>query len=226
MPHPRVLKGALVQVAEGVGAWTPNVVAFQYNPASLSRSIEPSQGRPTNGESSGPAPATQPREPKETIELSLELDASDDLGDGHPVALAVGVADRIAAIEKMLLPTKGLFADLAAASSALFGQPGPAPERPTVPIVFLTWGPGRLLPVRIAAYSIEEQAFSASLHPIHASVTVSLEVLTPSQFGCAHGPVVDFAKAAYRLHRLQQEGLAVTHFASNATAGLTLLGGD
>jgi hypothetical protein len=224
--HPFVLKGALVQVADDIMALTPNVLAFQYNPATLSRTIEPFQPRQTGDEASKDAPAVQPHEPTESIDLTLELDASDELAGGHPIALTVGVADRIAALEKMLQPTKGLFADLVATTGALFDGDEPAvPERQTVPIIFFVWGPGRMLPVRITSFTVEEQAFNVALFPIHASVAVSLEVLTPSMFRCREGFSVELARAAYEFHRSSQDTLAATHFASNVVAGLSLLGG-
>lgn len=223
-----LIKGALVQVTASALDIFPNVVAFQYNPASVSRTISPFGTEEGESKRGTIAPGTQPYEPKETIELTLELDGSDDLGLEDPLTIATGVAPRIAAIEKMLRPTKSLFVDIVESGLALGGKTldtSALPERPTVPIVFFFWGPGRVLPVRITTYSIEEQSFHPTLFPLRATVTVTLDVLTPSAFACQRGLVVDIAKAVYKVHRLGEDGMALTQFAKNLSDGVRLING-
>jgi hypothetical protein len=215
---PKLAKGALVQVTEDLVAVVPHVIPFQYNPETVSRTLTPYNPFDGDAATRGQvAPTVQPFDPKESITLTLELDASDQLEEGDPVAVAFGVSDRIAAIERLTLPTKGLFGDLAAAAVDLVSGPSAAkkPERPSVPVVLFVWGPGRILPVRVTSYSIEEQLFSPTLHPVQAKVSLGLEVLTPDVFKCQKGPAVELAVAAYKLHRLQQSGLAVAHMARN-----------
>lgn len=43
--------------------------------------------------------------------------------------------------------------------------------------VLFVWGPGRIFPVRVKDFQVEEQAYSPLLYPIRARVTVGLEVL-------------------------------------------------
>ena len=220
---PKVQKGALVQLVETLGVPLPNVVPFQYNPASLKRDIKPWNPFDVDQTERGlQAPTAQPFDPEESITVEIELDASDQLEEGDAVASLVGVSDRIAALEKMLYPGDSPLGQLVAAVGSLLGGTQP-PKRSTVPVTFLVWGLGRIVPVRITSYSIEEQLFLPSLYPIQAKVNLALEVLTPDRFRCSSGPSVDLAIAAYDLFRKQQDALAVAHIARNVDAVRGLL---
>lgn len=220
---PKLTKGALVQLMQDVVGASANVIVFQYNPDKLSRTLTP--WSPFEAEAGGRgaiAPGTQPFDPRETLSIEVELDAADQLEQGDDLAASSGVAARIAALENLLLPSTGLVGDLANAAADLLGAGLPV-QRQTVPLVLFVWGPGRILPVRVTEYGIEEQVFSPLLFPIQAKVTLSLEVLTPAAFGCDHSATAELARAAYRLHRLTQTSLAVAHFASNVDALRSLI---
>jgi hypothetical protein len=220
---PKLVRGALVQLVEGVIGPTPNVVPFQFNSDTLTRTITPTM--PSDIDPSGRGqvdPTAQPVEPKEVITLTLEFDAADQLEEDDPVAAEFGVVDRVAAIEKFLRPSQGLLGDLIGAAAALVGAPQP-PARPSVPIAFLVWGKARIVPIRVTDYSIDEMSFLPNLAPLMVKINLTLQVLTPDDFKCAKGPVVDLAIAAYRFYRLQQDALAVAHTARNASKALSLL---
>lgn len=220
---PRLSKGALVQLIETLGVPVPNVIAFQYNPATVSRSMTPWNPFEVSETERGQlAPQVQPFDPKETINLELELDAADGLQDDDPVVRASGIADRIAAIEQLLLAAESPLGALVNAAAALLGS-GEAPERQTVPIILLVWGVGKIVPVRITSYSIEEQQFLPNLFPQRAKISLSLEVLTPDVFKCQSGPVIEIATAAYQFYRTRQRALALTHTARNLDAVRGLL---
>ena len=220
---PRLVRGALVQLVEDVIGVVPNVIPFQYNPESLSRTMTPWNPFEVDQTGRGQiAPTAQPFDPKEAITLEIHFDAADQLEESDPIAEQVGVADRIAAIEKLLLPSQGLLGDLLGAAAALAGVAQP-PRRPTVPVALLVWGAGRILPVRVTDYSVEETAFLPSLQPLMAKVSLSLEVLTPDVFRCETGPAIELAVAAYRFFRLQQSALALQYNARNAVQALSLL---
>lgn len=197
---PRLLKGALIEFSSRFLGPVPNIIIFQYNPETLSRSLKPWAPRPPasrsedeegegesesaeSSESDGTATA-QPYDPKETFRLSLELDATDawETPESHPVETVTGVADRIAALEMLLYPDKegnellGAIGDLLSFTS----EDEPVP-RYSVPILLFVWGTGRIVPVRITSFSVEEQAFSTFLYPIRAKVSLGLKVLTPNE---------------------------------------------
>jgi hypothetical protein len=87
-----------------------------------------------------------------------------------------------------------------------------------VPVVLFVWGPSRILPVRVTSFSVDETLFSPTLHPIQATVTLGLEVLTPDAFKCQSELTADLAVAAYNFTRLQEDALAVGHIARNVDA--------
>src|SRR5262245_58104251 len=102
---PRLVRGALVQLAEDIIGVIPNIIPFQYNPETLTRRLTPWNPFQSDQAGRGQTPPTaQPFDPEETISMSIELDAADKLADGDPITEAVGIADRIAALEKLLMP--------------------------------------------------------------------------------------------------------------------------
>lgn len=221
---PKIHKGTFVQLLEDLVGVIPNVVPFQYNPEKLSHSLtpwNPFEGSPT--ERGSQAPTVQPYDPKETFTLSLELDATDQLEDADPVAIVAGVADRLAALKKLTLPSQGLLGDLAQSAAALTGNASEQAVRPTVPVVLFVWGAGRTLPVRVTSFSVDESLFAPGLQPLHATVALGLEVLTPDVFRCQKGIAADLAVAAYRFTKLQEDVLAVAHVARNVDAMRGLL---
>lgn len=220
---PKFEKGALVQLVKGLTGVVPNVIPFQYNPEKLSHTLTPWNPFEVDQTQRGAqAPTVQPFDPKETFKLTLEIDATNDLEDDNPVAKLVGVADRLAALKKLTLPSEGLAGDLinsaVGAARALVGKANRQAVRLTVPVVLFVWGPGRILPVRVTSFSAEETLFSPSLHPIQATVTLGLEVLTPDVFKCQRDITADIAVAAYNFTKLQEDTLAVAHIANNLEA--------
>ena len=108
---PKLLKGALIEFSERFIGPVPNVIVFQYNPESMTRTLEVWSQTSESSESGTPASndtshTSQPFDPPESFTLTLELDAADDLETPaeHPVAVISGVADRIAAMEMLLYP--------------------------------------------------------------------------------------------------------------------------
>ena len=221
---PKFQKAALVQLVKDLVGVVPNVIPFQYNPEKLSHSLTPwNPFEVDQAQRGAQAPTVQPFDPKENFNLTLEIDATDDLEDDNPVAKEVGVADRLAALKKLTLPTEGPIGNLAASARALVGKASEHAVRPTVPVVLFVWGPGRILPVRVTSFSVEETLFSPSLHPIQATVTLGLEVLTPDVFKCQQDITADLAVAAYNFTKLQEDTLAVAHIANNVDAVRGLL---
>jgi hypothetical protein len=120
---PKLLKGALIYFGAPMLIPIPNIIIFQYNPESMTRTLAPFQplkavkekydeeGKLTNKEelkayAEQRANLSQPYDPQETFSLVLELDATDALEhpDTHPVASLTGIADRLAAIEMLMYP--------------------------------------------------------------------------------------------------------------------------
>ena len=224
---PKLLKGALVELAEPFLGPIPNIIIFQYNPESISRGYKTwAPPAPADNEAPGAGPKDQakrdrnaPFDPEETFDLALELDATDALEepDSHPVAVIAGIADRLAALEMLVYP-------MADANSVLAGAlGGPVPKRGKSKIVLFVWGPGRIVPVRVQKLSIDEQQFSPLLYPLRAKVSVGLVVLPPSAFADDSGIAKDLAIGAYKFTRAQKELLAVANLANSVESILGML---
>ncbi len=210
---PAFVRGAFIQLVNGVGGMKPpNVVVFQVNPEKLSRTLEPYDPSAVDEAQRGAqAPTVQPFAPKETYSFELRFDATDDLERSEPMAVTDGISDRLAAVKKLAMATDGLGADLVGVAKQLSGDAARFARRPSVAVVLFSWGPGRLLPVRITQISFEETQFNAALAPTRADVSVTLQVLTPDVFHCQNDPVSRIAIAAYRATRLREDSLAVAN---------------
>ncbi len=232
MSYPRaplLIKGALVEFSERFLGPIPNVIVFQYNPETLSRTLtahtpEPGGGDGEDGEAPEPGTAA-PFDPQETFTLPLELDATDALEkpESHPVAVISGVADRIAALEMLMYPQEGsLLGDLFASVSVSLGGASASAEaeaepvpRGQVPVVLFVWGPGRIVPVRLTSFSVEEQAYNPILYPIRAKVNVGLKILSPADLeSYPDGFAKDVAIASYEFTKTQKQVLAMANLAN------------
>jgi hypothetical protein len=221
---PKVVRGAFVQIVPNMVGFIPNIVVFQYNPERLTHALTPWNPFETDQTQRGAqAPTVQPFNPRETFSLVIELDAADGLEDGNPIAMAAGIADRLAALKKLTLPSQGPLGDLIASASALIGKSSAQAQRPTVPIVLFVWGPGRILPVRVTSFSVEETLFSPALYPMQAKATLGLEVLPPDVFKCHRDSTADVAVAAYNFTKAQEDLLALANIANSASSILGML---
>ncbi|MDH5493505.1 MAG: hypothetical protein OEY14_16240, partial [Myxococcales bacterium] len=181
-------------------------------------SIEPwSDGSRSGGDNGGRASTVQPSELAESFSLKIEFDATDALEDEDPMAIGIGIADRLAALQSLMEPGHGALFGFAADGSRFA-------HRPTVPVVLFVWGPGRILPVRIASYQVNETLFAPTLFPIQAAVTLSLKVLTPDAFPCELDWTGQTAIALYRAAKLSRSALAATN-RRNGVLPISISGG-
>ncbi|MEM9332932.1 MAG: hypothetical protein AAGA53_16545 [Pseudomonadota bacterium] len=214
---PSVVPGALVQIIDDVILPIPNIIAFQYNPETMTRTWEVWNPFEVDQASRGvQAPTVQPYAPQEKFSFSLELSAVDDMEDSFPPAVATGVAPQIAALQKLTQPTEGLLGDLVASAKALAGNSAASVERPTVPIVLLILGPGIIYPIRVTAMSVEIKEFTQFLYPHMATVQIEMIVLTPDVFKCSQTAATEIAVGTYNFTKLQEDILAVANIATSA----------
>lgn len=168
---PLSLRGALVTV--DAQTLVPSVIAFQYNPHTLTRSFEVkgAAGGPEAGQLTGP--------PAETIQVELVLDAADQAAAGEG---ADGVGPQLAALLRLITPSST--AALASLELAASGSLEVLP--PAGPITLFVWGAKRVVPVSVVEMSISEEAHDAELNPILARVAVGMRVLTYSDLAASH----------------------------------------
>ena len=223
---PKLLKGALVKLGEGFLGPIPNVIVFQYNPEKLNRQFTSASTAQHSGVDAGSANTAEPFDPQESFTVTLELDATDALEDpgSHPVAAVSGIADRIAALEMMVYPVAS--GDLINGLTNAIGLTSETVPRNHVPVILFIWGPGRIQPVRITSFSVDEQAFSPTLFPIRATVTLGLKVLKLESFPALAANRTlseDLAVISYKYTKGLKEILARANLANSAESILAML---
>ncbi len=174
---PRTIKGAIV----GVDPLNPlpNVIIFQYNPDTLTRTIEPQMG----GEGGDRAESLRLKgAPAETIKLDVEIDATDQLEAEDGVAEALGIHPQLAALEMLVYPHSGVVI----ANTILLAIGTIEVIPPQAPLTLFVWGPTRALPVKVKEFSIVEEAYDNALNPVRAKVTLGLKVLSYNDLPLTH----------------------------------------
>ena len=206
---PRLLKGALI----GLDPVNPlaRVVVFQYNPDTMTRKLEP---RAVSAEGDRGEAFRLTGAPKETITLSVEIDATDQLEQGNRIAVTTGLYPTLSALELMLYPKSAtVIANLVA---ELIGTVELIPEE--APMTLFVWGPQRVLPVRVTGLSITEEAHDQLLNPIRAKVDLSLSVLSYQDLSLT-------GRIFFLTHHIMKEVMAninVFNSIQNVGAGLRL----
>lgn len=176
---PRLIKGGLVLLDPATSA-VLRIIALQYNPDTLTRSLQP-QAAKEGGDRSEAMRLTGP--PIETIKLEAEIDATDQLEfpDQNASAVELGIQPQLAALETILYPRSGQLL----ANNAL-AQSGTLEIIPMIaPLTLFIWSKSRVIPVRITDCSITEEAFDPALNPIRAKVSLGMRVLSVTDLGFA-----------------------------------------
>jgi hypothetical protein len=179
---PRLVKGGIVTMDVDTSA-VENVIALQYNPDSLTRSLQ-IQTTP-GGQDGVRVDALRLRGPAiETIKLEAELDATDQLEypNKYPLATQFGLQPQLAQLEMLINPTvETLLADDAMASAGTL-EIIPLEQ----PLTLFVWSKSRVVPVRLTDFSVTEEFFDTSLNPIRAKVSLGLRVLSIDDLGFEH----------------------------------------
>jgi len=179
---PRMLKGGLVQLDPETGQLL-RVISLQYNPDSLTRTLQVQSTSPGGG--GDQAEALRLKGPAiETIKLEAEIDATDVLDEpgANPNAVQLGIHPQLAALEELVQPRAGDLQtnDSLVSSGVLEVLPIEAP------LTLFVWSKQRVVPVRVTDLSVTEEAFDVNLNPIRAKVSIGLRVLSVDDLGFAH----------------------------------------
>src|SRR6266849_6212784 len=102
---PRLIKGGIVLIDADTSA-VQRVIALQYNPDTLTRSLQ-IKALSEGGDRSEAMRLTGP--PVETIKLDAEIDATDQLEfpDQNQNATKFGIQPQLAALETIVYPASG-----------------------------------------------------------------------------------------------------------------------
>jgi hypothetical protein len=216
------IKGAMIEYASDFLGPLPNVVIFQFNPESLTRTIQ-IPPRPTGGSA---RETTQAGEPSvEKISFKAQFSAADGMGTGNLLARTMGVGPRLAALEKMVHPAGPLSSLIGAAidviGNAVGAGGGDARQkipREKYPRILFIWGPFRILPVVIESMAITELQYDYLLNPILADVQLSLAV---NQIDNCSDDVV--GKGALEYSNLAKEAQAILNLANTVEQAAELI---
>jgi hypothetical protein len=174
---PRLLKGGIVLIDPDTSA-VRRIVVLQYNPDTLSRTLQP-QTVKESGDRSEAMRLTGP--PVETIKLDAEIDATDQLEfpDQNSATVEFGIQPQLAALETIVYPASSQL--ISNNSLAQAGMLEIFPMMAALPLFI--WSKSRIVPVRITEFSITEEAFDPALNPIRAKVSLGMRVLSVSDLG-------------------------------------------
>lgn len=197
---PRMLRAGLVSI-DPTSLSVINVISFQYNPDTVTRTLKP-RGLPSEpGDRLEVLRLTGP--PHETIKIEAEIDATDQLehatdGTGNSLVPTYGLLPALAAFEAMITPPAAQLL----ATDSLFDQGQLEVIPAEAPLMVLVWGVDRVVPVLPGDVSITEEAFDPHLHPIRAKVSLELRVLSTSDLPIDHIGAVLYVKYRQDVERL------------------------
>jgi hypothetical protein len=176
---PRLVKAGIVTMDPDTAA-IQSIIALQYNPDSLSRSLQ-IQSTP-GGQDGVRVDALRLRGPAiETIKLEAELDATDQLEfpNQFPIAVRYGLHPQLSQLEMLVNPSvETLIADDNLANNGAL-EIIPLEQ----PLTLFVWSRSRVVPVRLTEFSITEEAFDPNLNPIRAKVSLGMRVLNVDDLG-------------------------------------------
>jgi hypothetical protein len=177
---PRILKGGIALIDPDTGR-VKRVIALQYNPETLSRTL---QAQAVGGEGGGDrSQALRLKGPPiETYKLDAEVDAVDQLDEGNALVSQFGIQPHLAALELLVYPSSGQLREQHAAAGR--GELQIAPIE--APLTLFIWSTSRVAPVRVTDFNVTEEFFDTRLNPIRAKVSLGMRVLSVSDLGYEH----------------------------------------
>lgn len=204
---PNLLKGAIVGI--DTANPLPSAIIFQYNPTKMTRTF----GLRSSGEGAASEVTRVSGAPEETIQLDVEIDATDQLERADATAVAAGIYPQLSALEMLLYPRTSEVI----MNTALMAAGTMEIVPPEAPLVLFIWGVKRIVPVRLTQFIINEEAYDTRLNPIVARVTLGMRVLTYNDF-----PVTHVGYHAFMAHQVIKETMA----AVGSVSGIGSLGGN
>ena len=197
MPNisPRLQKGAILLLEPNTGI-PLKTIKLQYNPETIRRSLQPQ----SIGEQPDRTEVLRLKGPPiETITCEVEIDATDNLETGDATTISLGIQPQLAALELLTYPSSAVL--LANEVLSLIGTVEILPMASSLTV--FAWGSKRLVPVRLTAMEITEEAFDPNLNPIRAKVSLTMRVLNVNDVG-----FISPGGALYMMYQLNKEAIA------------------
>jgi hypothetical protein len=199
---PALQKGSIVAVATD---GTKRSIAFQYNPDTLRRTIEPN--------TVGGQPGSRSRAvrfagaPTETITIDCRFSAIEAIAAGD---VGQGIAPQLAALAVLVYPS---VADVEDAQRML--------DRGVVEVIpaladqlMFVWGNARVIPVALTSATIVEELYDADLVPVLATVTLTMRAMSYSDVDSSNS-----AYAGFLTYQTGLEALAADAFTTGGPGG-------
>jgi hypothetical protein len=208
---PRLLKGGIVLIDPSTSA-VLRIIALQYNPETLSRSLQ-IKALAEGGDRSDVMRLTGP--PVETIKVDVEIDATDQLEfpDQNATFTELGIHPQLAALETIVYPANSQIQ----ANNRLANSGTLEIVPMETPLTLFIWSKNRVLPVRLTDFSITEEAFDPKLNPIRAKVSLGMRVLSVNDLPFDHK-----GSSLFMSYHQQKESLAAKAQAGTLNAlGIT-----
>lgn len=192
---PLVRRGAILSLEPTTG--TPlGTIMLQYNPDTLTRTLRPQ----SVGEEPDRSEILRLKGPAiETIKGDVEIDATDQLAASDPIAMRLGIAPQLSALELLVYPSSAVL--IANEVLSLVGTIEILPMDSALTV--FAWNPNRITPVRITDLEITEEAFDPQLNPIRAKVSLGMRVLNVNDVA-----FVSPAGALYMAYQIAKETMA------------------
>jgi len=173
-------KGILVEYAL---ALPPLVLAFDFNPSSITRSRAMTFAE---GDKKGGYDFTSPLETgrvaqgvsmeTESFSLNILLDATDKMQDGHPIASFMGVQPQIDTIRSMMEPKSQLPSGVQVLSSLSSAPEKAFMREVSASVLLFVWGL-QVLPVFLTNADITQTDFLPNLAPYRAEADLTLQII-------------------------------------------------
>jgi len=217
--RPNLLKGALaVYPTHTPGSQPTSLIIFQFNPESMRRTLA-HRAPPAPAEAKAGAAKEDVLRvagpPLETINLTVEMHAADQLDDPddalNAVAAQHGLHPALATLELLMYPPTLNAQKIEQQAAQGTVQVSPA----DLPLVLLIWGKSRVVPVKLTSFAISEDAFDTRLNPISAKVELGMQVLSYMEFTDS-----SIGRDAFLAYQKGKESLATESQPGNALTGI------
>ncbi|MGH1377013.1 MAG: hypothetical protein ACRBCK_11775 [Alphaproteobacteria bacterium] len=200
-----------ILLLDTVNASVVKVVPLQYNPETLSRSLQVRGGGSEGGAQGDARRLSGP--PVESYTVEAVWDATDRVSAQSTNDSVIG---DLSVFETILYPESQSMADNH--ELANLGAWNVVPVQK--PLTVFSWGNNRVMPVRITSFSVTEEAFDNALNPVRARISLGMQVLTVDELG--HDSI---GGTLYMAYHKQKEGLANAR-SSGALDALGLQGNE
>jgi hypothetical protein len=207
---PRIIKGAIIAISETNPQ--PVTIAFQYNPDTVKRSLQPQMAGGDQGERSYIVRYTGA--PVETIDVEINIDAIDLLEAGDQEAGQYGIYPQLSLLELLVYPGSARVIQNDALLSMGMLEIAPL----AAPLTLFVWGASRVMPVRLNSFTITEELFDPNLNPIRATIALNMRALSYSD--------LDPSTKGYNLFLAYQQTKEMLASQVASSAPVTVIGVD